>query len=118
MAMKFLCHDSFSDGALSKPVKSSPIKGRPSNPKDALLHWCYMKTKAYVSILCYQLYLTTLPNFVLISQSINLRIMSMLRTFRHLGVTDLHSVPCFITFSQMKSIMQVSLQIRSAKISI
>lgn len=30
--------------------KSSPIKGRPTNAKDALLHWCYMKTKNYVSI--------------------------------------------------------------------
>lgn len=29
--------------------KSSPIKGRPTNPKDALLHWCYMKTRSYVS---------------------------------------------------------------------
>lgn len=37
------------EGATSKPQKTSPIKGRPTNPKDALLHWCYMKTKSYVS---------------------------------------------------------------------
>lgn len=31
------------------PAKTSPINGRPTNPKDALLHWCFMKTKSYVS---------------------------------------------------------------------
>lgn len=35
----------------SKQVKTSPIKGRPTNAKDALLHWCYMKTRNYVSII-------------------------------------------------------------------
>lgn len=51
MALKFLFLDRLEtqDGN-SKPVKSSPIKGRPTNPKDALLHWCYIKTKNYVSI--------------------------------------------------------------------
>ncbi|KAG9509355.1 Smoothelin [Fragariocoptes setiger] len=28
----------------------SPIKGRPTNAKDALLHWCYMKTKDYDNV--------------------------------------------------------------------
>lgn len=37
------------NGDNQKPVKTSPIKGRPTNAKDALLHWCYMKTKSYVS---------------------------------------------------------------------
>ena len=36
--------------ASERPAKTSPVKGRPTNPKDALLHWCYMKTRSYVSI--------------------------------------------------------------------
>lgn len=36
-------------GGVVKSTKTSPIKGRPTNAKDALLHWCYMKTRNYVS---------------------------------------------------------------------
>lgn len=36
--------------ASCRPAKTSPIKGRPTNPKDALLHWCYMKTRSYDNV--------------------------------------------------------------------
>lgn len=50
MFMALAAHFGSSEVA-SKQAKSSPIKGRPTNAKDALLHWCYMKTRNYVSIL-------------------------------------------------------------------
>lgn len=38
-----------SGAGIAKQSKTSPVKGRPTNAKDALLHWCYMKTRNYVS---------------------------------------------------------------------
>lgn len=37
-------------GSTSAPKKTSPIEGRPTNPKDALLHWCFMKTRNYDNV--------------------------------------------------------------------
>lgn len=31
-------------------AKSCPVKGHPKTPKEALLHWCYMKTRNYDNV--------------------------------------------------------------------